>query len=185
MAHFGDPHVIRYGVPIKIRHVKTNQALHSHNITYHSGSHQQEVTCFGSRDDNDWWIVKGPHSDQRYNCPIGTPVLNNAEVRLEHVMTGKNLHSHNQHKSPASHQQEVTCFGEHGVGDHLDNWRLEILNGQPGHPWRVENQFRLVHVVTHHSLHSHHGHHTHSHQQEVTAFAHRDENDLWIVEING
>ena len=184
MAHFGDPHVIRYGVPIKIRHVRTGHALHSHNNVYHSGSHQQEVTCFGSRDDNDWWIVKGPHSDNRFNCLIGTPVLNHAEVRLEHVLTQKNLHSHNNHKSPSSHQQEVSCFGELGVGDHLDNWRVEVHDEPEGHPWRIEKHFRLVHVTTHHALHSHTGHHTHTHQQEVTCFNHRDENDLWTIDFN-
>lgn len=184
MSHLGDPHVIKYGVPFKLRHVKTGQSLHSHTSVYHTGSKQQEVTCFGSRDENDWWIVKGPHGDSRYGHPIGVPVLNHSVIRLEHLMTGKNLHSHNEFQSPASHQGEVTCFGEHGVGDANDNWRIEVTIGEAGAPWRVEHQFRLIHVGTNHALHSHHGHHTHSHQQEVTCFSHRDDNDLWQVEVN-
>jgi dolichyl-phosphate-mannose--protein O-mannosyl transferase len=184
MAHFGDPHVVRYGVPVKLRHVKTGHALHSHLINYTTGSHQQEVTCFHERDDNDWWIVKGPHSDNRFNALIGTPVLNHHVVRLEHVLTGRNLHSHSGITSPASHQQEVTAFGEHGIGDDNDNWRLEVVHAEPNHPWRVEHQVRLTHVLTHHHLHSHPGHHTHSHQQEVTCFGHSDDNDLWSVDYN-
>lgn len=184
MAHFGDPHVVRYGVPIKLRHVKTSHVLHSHLINYTTGSHQQEVTCFGDRDDNDWWIIKGPHSNQRFNAPIGAPVLNHQVLRFEHALTGKNLHSHPGIHSPASHQQEVTAFGEYGFGDDNDQWRLELVHSQPGTPWRVEHQLKLVHLATNHHLHSHHGHHTHSHQQEVTCFGQTDDNDLWVIDYN-
>ena len=184
MSHPDDPHVVRYGVPLKLRHVKTQQVLHSHALLYHSGSRLQEVTCFGNRDDNDWWIVKGPHGEGRYNCHIGTPVLNGAVVRLEHMLTEKNLHADEAFKSPETHQGEVCGFGEHGIGNNKDDWVVEVLNAQPGAPWRIDHQLRFVHTVTHHSLHSHHGHHTHSHQQEVTAYNHRDDNDLWQIEIN-
>jgi dolichyl-phosphate-mannose--protein O-mannosyl transferase len=183
MAHFGDPNVVRYGVPIKLRHVLTGHVLHSHLINYVTGSHQQEVTCFGSRDDNDWFSVRGPHGNGPWNCNIGTPVLNHAVIRLGHLLTGKLLHSHNGVPSPATHQQEVTCHGEHFEGDDNDNWRLEVEGEAPGQPWLVTHRLRLIHVLTNHSLHSHAGHNTASHQQEVTAYDRRDDNDWWIIDV--
>jgi len=48
------PTGVRYEVPIKLRHLNTGHVLHSHPINYHGGSKQQEVTCYGNRDDNDW-----------------------------------------------------------------------------------------------------------------------------------
>lgn len=184
MAHFGDHQVVRYGVPIKLVHIATEKTLHSHLINYPTGSHQQEVTCFHERDDNDWWIIKGPDGNGRFNCPIGGLVLNHSIVRLEHMLTGRNLHSHNGFHSPATHQGEVTAYGEFGIGDANDNWRLEIHDRQPGMPWRINEKIRLVHIATNHALHSHQGHATPgSHQQEVTAFGQRDANDFWTIEI--
>ena len=177
------PQVIRYGVPIKLRHVETGHALHSHPIKYESGSRQQEITGFEGRDENDWWIIKGPHSKERINAPIGTPVTNNSILRLEHLLTGKNLHSHPNNKSPASLQGEVTGYGEHGVGDDNDNWRIEISNEQPGDSLRLGLHFRLIHVKTNYALHSHHEFKTRSRQQEVTGYEGRDNNDLWQVEV--
>lgn len=184
MIQLTDPDIVKYGIPFKIRHVKTGQILHSHNIAYHSGSREQEVTCFGSRDENDWWMPKGPNGQCRYNCLIAYPVLSNSVIRLEHLQTEKNLHSHCEFQSPDSRQGEITCFGEHGRGDDNDNWRLEIIGKEPGAPWRAEDHFRLIHVGTNYALHSHQGHHTNSHQQEVTGFGHRDDGDLWVVEVN-
>ena len=40
----------------------------------------------------------------------------NDTIRLEHLKTGKNLHSHN-FASPVSKQQEVSAYGVNGEGD--------------------------------------------------------------------
>ncbi|CAG9330818.1 unnamed protein product [Blepharisma stoltei] len=172
---------IRYGVPIKLVHHATHHSLHSHPHALGSGTHQQEVTGFGSRDDNDWWIVKGPDGNGPWNCPIGTPVLNHQIIRLEHLATGKNLHSSPGVHSPSSHQQEICAFGEHGVGDVNDNWRLEVEGQPPNTPWFGNHHIRLIHVQSNHSLHSHHGHKIRD-QQEITGYDRRDENDFWTVE---
>ena len=50
-----------------------------------------------------------------------------ATVRLEHMKTGKNLHSHNV-KSPISGKQEISAFGDDGFGDEDDNWQLECVD---------------------------------------------------------
>ena len=43
----------RSGVRLRLTHVNTGKALHSHPSEYTPS--QQEVTCFGGRDDNDYW----------------------------------------------------------------------------------------------------------------------------------
>ena len=49
-------------------------------------------------------------------------------VRLEHMMTKKNLHSHIQ-TSPVSGNQEVSGYGDNGQGDMGDNWTV-LCEGQ-------------------------------------------------------
>lgn len=181
MAYFGNPYVISYGAPIKLKHRKTGQVLHSHEINYMGGSRQQEVTCYGGRDDNDWWIVKGPDGEG-INAEIGTPVLSNDVIRLEHLATSRNLHSHEGPYSPSSNQGEVTAYGTNGKGDNNDNWTLIIHNQGSGHPWHSTHFVKFIHVGTNRALHSHKGHKTASEQQEVTTFDESADDSLWQVE---
>jgi dolichyl-phosphate-mannose--protein O-mannosyl transferase len=57
------------------------------------------------------------------------PVKCNDIIRLEHISTGKNLHSHKV-ASPQSNQQEVSGFGNKGEGDTCDNWKVICEEGQ-------------------------------------------------------
>ena len=50
-------------------------------------------------------------------------------IRLEHIQTGKNLHSHDV-RSPLSHMNEVSGFGTNGEGDLGDDWVAECWDGQ-------------------------------------------------------
>jgi hypothetical protein len=172
----------RYRNIIKMRHLLTTNTLHSHALNYgHPGtSGQQQVTAFAGSDDNDLWRVKGPDG-QSDNFKEGEPVQHGDAIRLEHVLTGRNLHSHGGFPSPVTGQQEVTCYGNNGIGDANDNWRIEI---EGGGTWDSGKRLRLIHVLTNHALHSHRGF---SHpqwtagQQEVTGFAGRDDNDWWSL----
>lgn len=97
-----------YGDIVKIKHVLTDTHLHSHAINYsHNGSsRQQQVTGFGGSDDNDYWIIKRRHGDNRR----GGLVQHGDIIRLEHLNTRSHLHSHLGWPSPLSNQQEVTCY---------------------------------------------------------------------------
>ncbi|WP_251032448.1 MIR domain-containing protein [Mesobacillus foraminis] len=121
---------VRYSQTIKISHLMTGLTLHSHAHDYgHSrSSGQQQVTCFRRADDDDLWKVKGPHGTQA-NHRSNEPVQHGDDIRLEHVLTQRNLHSHSGHPSPVTGQQEVTCFGSGGQGDSNDNWRVEVEGG--------------------------------------------------------
>jgi len=132
------------GTVLKLRNLSCGYRLHSHQVTYGSGSGQQSVTGFpGSDDNNSYWVVKGPFGSKE--CITGTPVANGDSIRLEHLSTNRNLHSH-LHSSPLSHQQEVSCFGENENGDTSDNWVVKPVNNSPY--WTRGAQVRFQHQDT-------------------------------------
>ncbi len=129
------------GSLIKLLNTKHNVRLHSHDIRYGSGSGQQSVTGVEPvADTNSFWQVKGK---QDQPCTRGTPVKCGSTIRLMHLQTKRNLHSH-LFSSPLSHNQEVSGFGEDGVGDNGDNWVITCSTTY----WERDLMVRLKHVVT-------------------------------------
>ncbi|CAG2162104.1 unnamed protein product [Oppiella nova] len=130
------------GSLIKLMNTNYNVRLHSHDVKYGSGSGQQSVTgTDASEDVNSYWSVRGK-SDRM--CQRGEPMECGAVVRLQHMATHKNLHSHH-FSSPLSGNQEVSAFGDkNGEGDTGDNWTL-ICSGDY---WERDADFRLKHLDT-------------------------------------
>ncbi len=147
-----EPFHAAYGDVIKIKHSTSGNILHSHphNYGHPQSSGQQQVTAYAGADDNDYWLVKGPHTSAN-DYKRGVPVQHNDIIRLEHVNTRQNLHSHSGCPSPVAKHQEVTCYGTDGFGDDNDNWRIEI---EGGGIWTSGKQARLVHVNTNRQLNS-------------------------------
>nr|XP_056721262.1 stromal cell-derived factor 2 [Euleptes europaea] len=107
------------GSVVKLLNARHGVRLHSHDVRYGSGSGQQSVTGIVAMDDsNSYWRVRGKTSTV---CERGTPVKCGEAIRLTHINTGRNLHSHH-FTSPLSGNQEVSAFGEDGEGDFLDDW---------------------------------------------------------------
>ncbi|MDD2710715.1 MAG: hypothetical protein PHV34_22270 [Verrucomicrobiae bacterium] len=171
---------IRYGMQIRLRHCSTGSLLKSSNRSYchPGGSGQQIVNASALKDNSTVWIVKGAH-ELGGSYPTGEEVKQEDVIRLEHVATHKNLHSHNDHPSPLTRQQEVTAYGADGIGDDNDNWVVKLSGSRL---WTFGIQVRLVHKNTSMALHSHSGY---AHplftagDQEVTAFDSSDSNDFW------
>lgn len=70
------------GSVIKLKHVATGVRLHSHQVTYGSGSGQQSVTGYPHADDpNSLWLVAGPVDK---HCPTGylQTIINSDYVEL-------------------------------------------------------------------------------------------------------
>jgi hypothetical protein len=133
------------------------------------------------KDENSIWIIKGPHKDGN-SYLIGTVVKHGETIRLEHLRTGKNLHSHSS-PSPITKQNEVTAYGAAGVGDGNDDWVVDL--GAQG-SWLKDVPMRLAFGASGTVLHSH-GDHADptltAGLQEVTTFGpKRDSNDLWKAE---
>lgn len=78
------------------------------------------------------------------SCCYRSPIKCNSVVRLQHVATKKNLHSH-YFTSPLSGNQEVSCYGDDdGEGDSGDNWTVVCNNDY----WRRDTPVKLKHVDT-------------------------------------
>ena len=73
------------------------------------------------------------------------PIKCDSTIRLFHVTTKRNLHSHN-YASPLSNNQEVSAYGENGVGDEGDRWKLVCTTKNDY--WQRKDPIRLQHVVT-------------------------------------
>eukprot|EP00735_Rhodelphis_limneticus_P012257 TRINITY_DN5475_c0_g1::TRINITY_DN5475_c0_g1_i1::g.26734::m.26734 TRINITY_DN5475_c0_g1::TRINITY_DN5475_c0_g1_i1::g.26734 ORF type:complete len:227 (-),score=53.01,sp/Q9DCT5/SDF2_MOUSE/48.88/6e-55,MIR/PF02815.14/0.0085,MIR/PF02815.14/4.4e-10,MIR/PF02815.14/0.0005,His_binding/PF02098.11/1e+03,His_binding/PF02098.11/0.3,His_binding/PF02098.11/1.5e+02,N36/PF11438.3/0.18 TRINITY_DN5475_c0_g1_i1:103-783(-) len=137
------------GSVIKIMHAATNQYLHSHDIAYGTGSGQQSITGnLEASDPNSYWLLQAAH-DQ--TCLPGAPIKCGDVIRITHLQTKKNLHSH-LFKSPLSGNQEVSAYGANGVGDTGDNWRVECVKTTAF--WLREEEVRFLHVDTGKYLHS-------------------------------
>jgi len=115
---------------VTLEHILTKRALHSHALNYFNprSSGQQQVTCYDGNDDNNLWLVKVSYG-QAEDLKSGEPITDGDIIRLEHKLTGRNLHSHLGFPSPITSQDEVTCFQENAFGDENDNWRIEITGG--------------------------------------------------------
>jgi len=174
---------ITCGSAIKIQHVTTGYRIHSHEIKWGSGSHQQSVTAMNAMDDpNSLWVVKGAHGS---HCHQGTSVKNGQAVRFMHLKTGRNLHTHH-FESPLTKQMEVSAYGNDGEGDHLDDWVVETADSPD---WRRGSRVRFKNRGTGAYLHSHTYRFDKSNcggncpimgQQEVTAFqVAGDDNNWW------
>lgn len=112
-----------------------------------SGSHMQIVTGVVQKDDYDsLWIVKEQNNSQTKET--GTPIKCNDVVRLEHVNTKKNLHSHT-FPSWITDSQEVCAFGDNGNGDTNDNWQIMCYNyKEESQQIKGKANFFLYHVGT-------------------------------------
>ena len=99
----------------------------------------------GSNNDaNSLWLIK-EDSTAAGGCEVGIPIKCGDLIRLEHVGTNKNLHSH-LFKAPLSGFQEVSAYGEKGVGDTGDNWKVQCNTGDS--IWTRGNPITFVHVDT-------------------------------------
>ena len=132
---------VTMGSTVKLMNKAYGVRLHSHDIKYGSGSGQQSVTGMNNEvDANSYWQIRSPTNEAVMR---GTPIKCGQNVRLTHIRTMANLHSHHV-SSPLSNEQEVSCYGEDGEGDHLDNWEV-ICSGAF---WRRDQFVRFKHVET-------------------------------------
>jgi len=134
------------GSVFKLKHKDTAKNLHSHAVAWGSGSGQQSITATGKASDKgSLWLVK-ESTKSNDTCELGTPIKCGDYIRLEHVDTGKNLHSH-LFRAPLSGNQEVSGYGEHGVGDTGDNWQVGCT-AQGAAYWDRNSPITLMHQDT-------------------------------------
>ncbi len=88
---------------------------------------------------NSYWQVSAD------DCERGTPIKCDTIIRILHVTTRRNLHSHD-FSSPLSHNQEVSAYGEDGIGDEGDLWRVVCTSRNDY--WLRKDGIRLQHFAT-------------------------------------
>ncbi|KAJ4435077.1 hypothetical protein ANN_23652 [Periplaneta americana] len=108
-----------------------------------------KVTTYTHKDDNNLFIVK------KYNSEIADDdevelVRNGDLIRLEHVTTRRNLHSHKEMAPISKKHYQVTGYGENGTGDANDVWKIMIVGGKDDEPvTTVSSRLKLVHYLQH------------------------------------
>ena len=165
------------GSILKLYNQRQGARLHSHDVKYGSGSGQQSVTGSSSPDDhNSYWIIRGKHGER---CDRGNIVKCGDKIRLQHLSTKRNLHSH-YFQSPITHQQEVSAFGEGGDGDTGDNWEVRCSSRY----WNRKDKVRFQHEDTGLYLHicSEQFGRPIAGQHEICGKNNEENNNLWVAQ---
>lgn len=166
------------GSSVKLFNNRQGIRLHSHDVKYGSGSGQQSVTGSRSPDDhNSYWIVRGKHGGEA--CERGVPVKCGDKIRLQHLATKRNLHSH-FFQSPITHNQEISAYGEGGDGDTGDNWEVKCSSKY----WNRDDKIRFKHADTGRYLHASSDQFGRpiSGQHEICGYHNEDAANLWVAQ---
>ena len=79
-------------------------------------------------------------------CSCVPPDIFFAIDRLEHIISRRNIHTHQEPAPVSKKQYQVTGYGENGTGDANDVWRVEIVGGSEGDKVHtVTSRIKLVH----------------------------------------
>ena len=137
---------ITYGSSLRIQNSITKYYVSSFGMNWSTGSGLQIVTAVQSdKELNSLFTIK---EGENYPTKInGDPVLCGDIIRLEHIGTGKNLHSHD-FKSFVTNSQEACAFGEDGNGDVNDNFRISCYKQNDNDIITGKTEFFLQHVPT-------------------------------------
>lgn len=91
------PRKVAYGAVVTIKNHKTGGGyLHSHYHLYPKsvGARQQQITTYTHKDENNRWLVKPYNRDALGREQPIQMVRHGDLIRLEHIQTRRNLHSH-------------------------------------------------------------------------------------------
>ncbi|XP_023953257.2 protein O-mannosyl-transferase 2 [Bicyclus anynana] len=182
------PRVLAYGAAVTLKNHRTGGGyLHSHHHLYPAGAgaKQQQITTYTHKDENNKWIVK-PYDREQV---AGVVLVRSGDlVRLTHAATGRNLHSHRERAPMTGKFMQVTGYGEDGVGDANDVWKIIVSGGKDGDEIQtVRSKLVFIHYLQSCALTT-----TGKQlpkwgfeQQEVACNPNlRDNNALWNVEDN-
>ena len=115
------PRDLAFGAAITLKNARVGGGyLHSHFHLYPEGvgAKQQQVTSYAHKDENNKFLVKRWNEDpplpytKEWNENEIEFVKHGDLVRLEHVITRRNLHSHQQPAPMSKKQFQITGYGE-------------------------------------------------------------------------
>ncbi len=133
------PPTLYYGSVIKLKHLNSSSYVASDGvITYTQSANGSAQSCVGKpavygltiADNSCYWIVKGSHGSDRWNAVQGNMAPINSIIRLENLMTGRNLSSNKTFNAPISASSGSHSFyaviinGANGIGSNDDDWKI-------------------------------------------------------------
>jgi dolichyl-phosphate-mannose-protein mannosyltransferase len=136
-----------YGSVISVKsHRVSGGLLHSHPDTYPKevGPPQQQVTTYAHKDSNNEWRIKKDVGEPNADEDPVEYVKNGDYVRLEHIATKRNMHSHNNKAPITTEHYQVTCYGNNGVGDDNDVWQIQVYEPDVAASDKEGGQIRLL-----------------------------------------
>jgi dolichyl-phosphate-mannose-protein mannosyltransferase len=88
------------------------------------------VTCYHYKDENNDWLILPRWDEPAFSfLDENIRYLKDGDViRLSHVATGRNLHSHTVPAPVTKNHHEVSCYGNSTVGDFHDYWTVEVVD---------------------------------------------------------
>ncbi|KAK2466632.1 hypothetical protein APHAL10511_000890 [Amanita phalloides] len=125
-----NPLEIAYGSKVTLKNMGWGGGLlHSHVQVYPVGSGQQQVTCYHYKDNNNDWFLMPRWDEPSYNPNGPIKHLTHGDtIRLVHVPTTRNLHSHPVVAPVTKLNWEVSAYGNETVGDKHDYWVVEVVD---------------------------------------------------------
>lgn len=143
------PRQVACGAVVTIKNHRTGGGyLHSHFHLYPEGvgARQQQITTYTHKDDNNKWLIKKYNTNEK--CDEIEILRSGDLVRLEHVATRRNLHSHKEHAPVTKKHYQVTGYGENGTGDANDIWRVLVKGASDGtEVTAVTSKLKFVHYL--------------------------------------
>eukprot|EP00212_Chloropicon_laureae_P006072 CAMPEP_0197490262 /NCGR_PEP_ID=MMETSP1311-20131121/4846_1 /TAXON_ID=464262 /ORGANISM="Genus nov. species nov., Strain RCC856" /LENGTH=232 /DNA_ID=CAMNT_0043034747 /DNA_START=92 /DNA_END=786 /DNA_ORIENTATION=+ len=110
------------------------------------GSGQNACTgVTGSAEPDRYFVVRGLAGEDAEPCLQGTLITKGRKLRLQHMASGRWLHSHHI-TSMISNNQEVSCFGGADESDDSDVWHVTWNGG--GKYWAKSDKVTFKHDVT-------------------------------------
>ena len=112
------PREVAYGAHITIKSQRTGGGyLHSHWHLYPSGvgAKQQQITTYAHKDENNVWAIKKFDQEAPGLYDKSSPielVRNGDMIRLEHIITKRNLHAHRIAAPITKKHWQVTGYGD-------------------------------------------------------------------------
>lgn len=175
---------ILFGSVVKILNKNSNRYLADLNKNYKTGSRQSAVAAVPKNTELDThlWVIKGPNGGDRFNCSMTQPVKEGDTIRLENLVSGRNLHAQTGVLSPHSRRGEVSTLGN---GDANDNWVVRDIGRASDGVLNDRALMRLEHANTHQSLHISPGKKVFNNPdfQEVVTTPKHGVHDKFIVEL--
>lgn len=142
------PASVAFGSVVTLKQRRTGGAyLHSHWHLYpeEHPPRQQQITSYTHKDENNKWRVK-PSDHDVMEGEEPQIVRSGDLVRLEHIGTRRNLHSHREPAPLTKHHFQLSAYGSNGTGDSNDIWVIDIPGSPVGTPIRTaKSKFRLIH----------------------------------------